>query len=416
MRRLYLINDVTQQRRKPHPAAALFSSDWFQKARELAELDGDLWYILSAEYGLLEPDQEIAPYDTQITDFDEYDLEQWRRQFFYELVKRLEPGDEIVLLAAKEYRDQIADVLKGSDYPTHIPLTGMGYGEQQKWLKDKISEAKRERGMGRLGKSKSKKKCPKIKETGKMWDSAGSAYQRVKEAGRGQYAIADVVRKGKNDYVVKRLHEQREYERGSSRFFNIDYDTALESLAHEAQNYEYLQNETDIDFVPCLIEVGKDYFVMEYIDGEPFDVWMRKNPDAGVAEEYELLFQIVDKAARLNEEGFVSCDMHFGNLLVVGGKEIYYIDFGTSQSVLSPKEFIKCVRKDALSVAGALEDFVNRRAEDLRADVALALLRVSEALRGEGIQIANRPQKYRADYVAVWEVVDALEELKPLIK
>jgi hypothetical protein len=38
-------------------------SDWFLKARHYVDQSGAPWFILSAEYGLVPPDQVISPYE-----------------------------------------------------------------------------------------------------------------------------------------------------------------------------------------------------------------------------------------------------------------------------------------------------------------------------------------------------------------
>ena len=44
-------------------AKDLYRSDWFLKARACAEAVGSCWFILSAEYGLVHPDEMIEPYE-----------------------------------------------------------------------------------------------------------------------------------------------------------------------------------------------------------------------------------------------------------------------------------------------------------------------------------------------------------------
>ena len=41
----------------------LYRSVWFLKARACAEAVGSCWFILSAEYGLVHPDEMIEPYE-----------------------------------------------------------------------------------------------------------------------------------------------------------------------------------------------------------------------------------------------------------------------------------------------------------------------------------------------------------------
>ena len=50
----------------PMRAAELFTGTAFGKARDLATRSGKPWYVISAKFGLLHPDEVIAPYDVYL--------------------------------------------------------------------------------------------------------------------------------------------------------------------------------------------------------------------------------------------------------------------------------------------------------------------------------------------------------------
>jgi hypothetical protein len=50
----------------PARAAELFTGAGFRKARDLAVRSGKPWYVISAKFGLLHPDEVIAPYDVYL--------------------------------------------------------------------------------------------------------------------------------------------------------------------------------------------------------------------------------------------------------------------------------------------------------------------------------------------------------------
>lgn len=50
------------------PAEQLCISPWFVMARRFAERNSDRWFILSAAYGLLDPDRVIEPYEKTLND------------------------------------------------------------------------------------------------------------------------------------------------------------------------------------------------------------------------------------------------------------------------------------------------------------------------------------------------------------
>ena len=62
-RRIYLVSCVSQKLSHPAPAQNLYTSAWFQKARSFVLKSGSPWYILSAEHGLVHPEQVLAPYE-----------------------------------------------------------------------------------------------------------------------------------------------------------------------------------------------------------------------------------------------------------------------------------------------------------------------------------------------------------------
>jgi len=58
-----LVSCVWPKRATTALAKDLYRSDWFLKARACAESAGSCWFILSAEYGLVHPDEMIEPYE-----------------------------------------------------------------------------------------------------------------------------------------------------------------------------------------------------------------------------------------------------------------------------------------------------------------------------------------------------------------
>jgi hypothetical protein len=62
-----LLGCVSQKNASPMAAKDLYRSELFRRRRRYAEASGRPWWIVSAEYGLVDPDRVIAPYDTRIT-------------------------------------------------------------------------------------------------------------------------------------------------------------------------------------------------------------------------------------------------------------------------------------------------------------------------------------------------------------
>jgi len=64
--RVVLVSCVSEKRTTACPARDLYTSDWFIKAARYASQVADEWYILSAGYGLVHPDQVLEPYNATL--------------------------------------------------------------------------------------------------------------------------------------------------------------------------------------------------------------------------------------------------------------------------------------------------------------------------------------------------------------
>ncbi len=71
---------------RPAAAKDLYSSARFRKARAYAERSGAPWFILSAEHGLVAPDEWLAPYERYLPDTPR----EYRRAWGEWVVVRLE--------------------------------------------------------------------------------------------------------------------------------------------------------------------------------------------------------------------------------------------------------------------------------------------------------------------------------------
>src|SRR6202034_3919653 len=60
---VYVVSCVGKKQDHACKAADLYVSEWFRKARTYVEATRCPWFILSAEYGFLEPGRVVAPYD-----------------------------------------------------------------------------------------------------------------------------------------------------------------------------------------------------------------------------------------------------------------------------------------------------------------------------------------------------------------
>lgn len=121
------------------PAKEIYTSNYFGLKRRYAEAYGDEWAILSAEHGLLDPDVEIEPYDTHISDVS---VGEWSLS----VVKALPDvnGSRVILLAGPDYVDAIEGDLMMFGADVEIPTAGMKIGERMSWLSDQLDDDDRD--------------------------------------------------------------------------------------------------------------------------------------------------------------------------------------------------------------------------------------------------------------------------------
>lgn len=135
-----LVGCVSQKNTDPAPAKDLYRSELFRRRRLWAEASQRPWWIVSAEYGLVAPDEVIAPYDTRIAALSAADRVRLARSVADRLESEIGPlhgkvlelhgGDEYFLAVAAELRRRGAEVVR--------PLEGLRIGEQLGWYGDHL--------------------------------------------------------------------------------------------------------------------------------------------------------------------------------------------------------------------------------------------------------------------------------------
>jgi len=107
-------------------------SSYFRKQRKYARLKADQWYIQSAEYGLLKPDEEISAYDTHADNLD--DPETWAWEIANQLRLKVVSPASIEILGGQSYAEPLTPLLERLGYDVIEPLRGLGIGERQAQL------------------------------------------------------------------------------------------------------------------------------------------------------------------------------------------------------------------------------------------------------------------------------------------
>jgi hypothetical protein len=135
-----LIGCVSQKADRPLPARDLYVSELFRRRRAYADASGVPWWILSAEYGLVEQETVIAPYDTKIA---ERPLAE-RRELASGVARGLERalgslgGKRIEIHAGDEYVQTVGPTLRAAGAEIVRPLEGLGFGYQLQWYGDRL--------------------------------------------------------------------------------------------------------------------------------------------------------------------------------------------------------------------------------------------------------------------------------------
>lgn len=133
-RTIVLIACVGQKQGRPMPAQDLYTSAWFRKAAAYARRQADAWYILSAKHGLVLPENVIEPYDMTLNTMKPASRRTWALQALLRLYDKLKPGDRVIILAGKHYREFLVPSLEKWGCQVEIPLEGLRIGEQLSWF------------------------------------------------------------------------------------------------------------------------------------------------------------------------------------------------------------------------------------------------------------------------------------------
>ena len=133
--RLFLVSCVSKKRANASPAKHLYQSPLFNLARAWVEREGAPWYILSAKYGLVHPDTEIAPYDETLNRMGVAQRREWAARVETQMDEMLPDADEVVIFAGKKYREFLENYLRLRFNSVTVPMEGLRIGQQLNWLK-----------------------------------------------------------------------------------------------------------------------------------------------------------------------------------------------------------------------------------------------------------------------------------------
>lgn len=136
--KIALISCVSKKKLGTHKAEDLYISDWFIKAKQYIKQNYKEWYILSAKYGLIRPDNIIENYNEYLPKTTLIYRKWWADNIFENLINNYNNSIMVDIFAGKHYRKYLIPLLLSKNYIVNIPLKGLGIGEQLKWFKNNI--------------------------------------------------------------------------------------------------------------------------------------------------------------------------------------------------------------------------------------------------------------------------------------
>jgi hypothetical protein len=131
---LVLVSCVKSKRARTAPARSLYTSAWFCKVRDLVESGGARWFVLSALYGLVLPDAEIAPYELTLNALGVADRRAWANRVLEKLLPEIVDVKRVVMFAGHRYREFLIEPLARRGIKVEVPLAHLKIGEQLRWL------------------------------------------------------------------------------------------------------------------------------------------------------------------------------------------------------------------------------------------------------------------------------------------
>lgn len=136
---LVIIGCVAQKLDRPAPARELYTSALWKGRRSYAEASGLPWYVFSARWGLVTPDQVLEPYDRTFT--GEWAGE-WRTRLSATAAGVIIGAGyrRIELHMGVAYHLLLSGMLERLGAQVLLPLKGLEIGEQLAWYSAQARE------------------------------------------------------------------------------------------------------------------------------------------------------------------------------------------------------------------------------------------------------------------------------------
>jgi hypothetical protein len=132
---ILLVTCVKTKQKRPAAAKDLYTSPLFKKQRAYAEARSMPWFILSAEYGLVAPDEWLAPYERFLPETPASFRNAWAAWVAarLELLTGTVETKIIEIHAGAPYLSVLAPALVARGASIRDPLCGLSLGERLAW-------------------------------------------------------------------------------------------------------------------------------------------------------------------------------------------------------------------------------------------------------------------------------------------
>lgn len=131
--RVGLIQCTKSKRNERSPASKLYDeSQLFRKMKSYVQAAGLEWYVLSAKYGLLPPERNVAPYD-------EFGVDEQTAKSAANDLERL-GVDEVEVIAGRKYTAELIPELERRGIDVIEKCAGLSIGKRMARLNTLISE------------------------------------------------------------------------------------------------------------------------------------------------------------------------------------------------------------------------------------------------------------------------------------
>lgn len=139
-REVGLVSCTKSKLDEPAQPRDLYSpSSLFSKASAYCEREHDEWFVLSAKYGLLDPDGPLVePYDETLTNATIDEREMWAERVSGEMEEQglLESDVVFVFHAGKAYTEPLRSKVEFWVDAVRSPLEGLLIGERMAWYNE----------------------------------------------------------------------------------------------------------------------------------------------------------------------------------------------------------------------------------------------------------------------------------------